>query len=217
MEYDDIMAARKMLGFAEDEILILTVADNQERKNLWANMRAVKDLKDRGYKVRFILVTREHNPFGYRLMELAQTCGISNELVIFERGMPADKLTVLYGVSDIFLLLSKGEGLSMPTLEAMASGLPVVVSDTGALSELVGESQRGLLVDSEYEFIDVWGNSLRFMADPRIAATQMQKLVEYPIIAEGVAGSARRWIEDERNPVDTVSQLIAKLKELGCE
>lgn len=48
--------------------------------------------------------------------------------------------------SDIFLLTSHYEGLSLATLEAMASGLPIVSSDVGGMKDLV--SDNGFLIES---------------------------------------------------------------------
>ncbi len=45
-----------------------------------------------------------------------------------------------YQDADIFILPSKNEGMSNSLLEAMASGLPVIVTDTGGTEELVSPS-----------------------------------------------------------------------------
>jgi glycosyltransferase involved in cell wall biosynthesis len=49
--------------------------------------------------------------------------------------------------ADAFCLPSFFEGFGLPALEAMACGVPVVVSDRGALPEVVGEA--GLVVAPE--------------------------------------------------------------------
>jgi glycosyltransferase involved in cell wall biosynthesis len=58
--------------------------------------------------------------------------------------MPADALFAAYQGADIFCLPSRYEGYGMVAAEAMAHGLPVVVSAAGALPEAVGDA--GLLV-----------------------------------------------------------------------
>ena len=154
---------RKGLGIGDDEFVVITVADNQERKNLWAGLESIQLLKEQtDKKVRYVLVTRPDSPVGYKLNDLSIEMGLTKELMIFNRGLPVQDLWGLYAVSDVYLSTSKAEGLGMPVLEAMACGVLCVATDTGALHELL-EDEKGLLIEPYYEFRDVWGNSRRDM------------------------------------------------------
>ena len=51
----------------------------------------------------------------------------------------------------------------------MSCKIPVVATDTGAMTELL-EDGRGFLIPAEYTFTDVWGNSKRDMIDIGITA-----------------------------------------------
>ena len=146
----------------KDEFVILTVADNQERKNLWGALSSLEIFKQNFTNFKYWLVTRENQFVGYRLRDLASNCGVLKELTIFERGMPFKMLWGLFAAADVFLLTSKAEGAGLPVLEAMGCGLPVVAINTGALHEHL-VLNRGFLVPPEYTFIDTWGNSRRDM------------------------------------------------------
>lgn len=182
---------RDGLGIPQDAFVVLTVADNQERKNLWAGMasacllthdmsykdlmdvmlgkKKITDFKRNDKVIRYILVTREGSPYGWRLRDLAVKLDINQEYVCFERGLPRNDLWGLYAVSDVYLQPSKAEGLGLPVLDAMCMKIPVVATDTGAMTELL-EDKRGFLIPDEYVFVDVWGNSIRMMIDIGITA-----------------------------------------------
>lgn len=158
---EEYQASRKMLNVSDDTLVVLTVADNQERKNLSKAMEIVSKVKkEKGIKIKYILVTRENSEVGWKLRDLAMTYGIASELMIFERGLPFKELYSLYAMSDAFLLTSKAEGLCMPVMEAMSVGIPVVATNCGAVSELLADG-RGWLMKTEYYHIDPWGNSRR--------------------------------------------------------
>ncbi|HOU42399.1 MAG TPA: glycosyltransferase family 1 protein, partial [Promineifilum sp.] len=58
----------------------------------------------------------------------------------------ADK-PVLYRQAEVFAFPSRREGFGLPPLEAMACGTPVVVSDGGALPEIIGPA--GFAIDPD--------------------------------------------------------------------
>lgn len=58
-------------------------------------------------------------------------------------------LPQFYQQAHVFVLPSKNEGMSNAALEALASGLPLVVSGTGGMQELVTDGANGLFIDPE--------------------------------------------------------------------
>lgn len=162
-----------------DYFVVLTVADNQERKNLSAGMAAIAKLRDAGIPVRWMLVTRVESPVGWRLQDLAWKHDLQENVMTFERGIPHDRLWLLHAAADAFLLTSKSEGLCMPIMESMACGLPVAATDCTAISEHLWEDperhkgQRGFPIQAEYKHLDPWGNSIRHYASADSAAKQL--------------------------------------------
>ena len=78
------------------------------------------------------------------LEQLAKQLGISNN-VIFTGFVPDADLPHIYRLSRCFIIASTAELLSLVTLQAMASGLPVIAVNAGALNELVRHELNGYL------------------------------------------------------------------------
>lgn len=226
---------RKGMGIAEDEYVILTVADNQERKNLWAALgttcllthdisykefidvtagkRKISEFQRNDRKIRHILVTKIDSPFGHKINDLCLQLGINQEVMRMNRGMPPENLWSLYALSDCFLLTSKAEGLGLPIMEAMATGLPAIGTDTGAIHELLQDG-RGFLIPAEYVFTDVWGNSIRKMINIEYAKIVVEGLIEKDKPEYSVP--ARQFIEKKTWDIPA-KQLADKIEELTNE
>lgn len=78
------------------------------------------------------------------LQKLANNLGIADK-VIFTGFVPDKDLPYLYKLSHSFIIASIAELLSLVTLQAMASGLPVIAANAGALVELVQHNKNGYL------------------------------------------------------------------------
>lgn len=69
------------------------------------------------------------------------------ERVRFRTGLPQAELAALLASAQALVVPSRYEGFSLPAVEAMASGTPVVGTTVGALPDLVGDhGERGRLV-----------------------------------------------------------------------
>mgnify|MGYP001576366425 FL=1 len=62
------------------------------------------------------------------------------ERIMWLNFVPDEDLPVLHAGADLFVWPSAYEGWGLPPMEAMASGVPVIVSNGGALPEVVGSA-----------------------------------------------------------------------------
>jgi glycosyltransferase involved in cell wall biosynthesis len=62
-------------------------------------------------------------------------------------GLDKEQMARLYQISDFHVSATGGEGFGIPSLEAMACGLPIILPDNSTGPELIG-GERGWLVDN---------------------------------------------------------------------
>jgi glycosyltransferase involved in cell wall biosynthesis len=137
---------------SSDGAYVLYVGGISPNKNLATLIRAFSRLQARARGVRLILVG-DYESDGFKscygaLTELVQSLGLSRE-VQFTGFVPDEELCRLYNGAGLFVLPSFDEGFGLPAIEAMACGLPVIVSAGNAMEEVVGDA--GLIVDPNDE------------------------------------------------------------------
>jgi glycosyltransferase involved in cell wall biosynthesis len=91
--------------------------------------------------------------------------------VSFAGYVPRGQINAYYNRAHVFALPSFNEGMSLAALEAMATGLALVVTRTGGTEELVEEGVNGFTF--EWEDGDRLTNHLRTFAKDRALARRM--------------------------------------------
>jgi glycosyltransferase involved in cell wall biosynthesis len=83
--------------------------------------------------------------FHFVTSSFAGTTG-PNVVVHSDLAPNSDELVDLYNDADVFVLPTRADTYSMVALEAMAMGLPVVISDVGGIADIVVEGETGYLL-----------------------------------------------------------------------
>ncbi len=128
-------------NFAKEQLQLLFVGRFAFNKGINLLMEAVRQLNNEGYKnrLRFNLVGK-----GPLYEQYRQEYKFEN--VNFIGFADDQQLAALYQQNDLFVFPTRFEGMPTVVLEAMAAGMPVIVSDTGATAELVN-SDNGYLIE----------------------------------------------------------------------
>ncbi len=121
--------------------ILLTVCRLDKEKQIDLVLRAFAALKDRSL-IQLVLAGKGAEE--QKLHSLAKELGLSQN-VSFLGYVPDDDLPSLYRAADCFLIAGIAELQSIATLEAMATGLPVIAADAMALPELVKHGRNGYL------------------------------------------------------------------------
>jgi glycosyltransferase involved in cell wall biosynthesis len=102
--------------------------------------------------------------------------------VAFRGFVPRPELVDLYYDADVFAFAPIwNEGFGIPPIEAMAAGVPVVATRSGAIPEIVRDQQTGLLVDKN---------------DPRALAESILKLLHDDNLRAKMGRAARSWVHE---------------------
>lgn len=123
-------------------VTLFSVSRLVPRKNIHVLIAAVEQLVKEGADLSLVIAGT--GPERERIERLAQQSGGSVRFVGFID--EARKRQLLFE-ADVFVQLSTREGLSIATLEALASGLPCVVSDLPGVREPITPGQTGWFVE----------------------------------------------------------------------
>ncbi|HEV2953211.1 MAG TPA: glycosyltransferase family 1 protein, partial [Candidatus Dormibacteraeota bacterium] len=151
------LALRRRLGLPAQ--FILFVGTIEPRKNLATLVQAVLELPGRP-----TLVVAGNWGWGYevdrRLMERA------GDRVRILGDLDPIELPSLYNLASVLAHPAWYEGFGFTPLEAMACGIPVVVSNSSSLPEVVGDAARLVPPDD----VDGWKSALEeVLTDPEVA------------------------------------------------
>jgi glycosyltransferase involved in cell wall biosynthesis len=130
---------RRRYGLAAGRPLILSVGRLSPEKRLDVLLDAASRL-DGGAQV----ALAGAGPEEANLRARAERLGLAAR-VRFLGFVPESDLPDLYRLADVFAITSEAELQSLTTMEAMATGLPVVAVDAYALRELVRHGDNGFL------------------------------------------------------------------------
>lgn len=113
------------------------------------------------------------------------------------------QMAELYRACDVFVAPYRGEGFSLPTLEAMACGLPVIVTAGGATDDFVDETVGWRVQSSEFSIgslldgMELTGNASMLEPDSASLIETMMSIVQNPheVHVKGLRGAHRARTE----------------------
>ena len=104
---------------------------------------------------------------------------VINQKVTVEKGVPIKELVALYNCCDVKLATPQGEGFGLTNLEAMACGVPVIGTNYTTFPELLGNRERGLLIDVQ-TYITGMYNVERALVDTEHASQLIEMMYRSP-------------------------------------
>ena len=146
----DGSAVRRSYGFAEEDVVLVSVGNLNPQKGHEYLLHAVGLLRRGGHRARALVVGASHDTHVAYERELYRLCArldlVVGQDVVFAGSL--DDVRPALAAADIFVLTSvpRSEGVPTAAEEAMMMHLPVVATDVGGVSELVEDGVSGCVV-----------------------------------------------------------------------
>jgi len=127
-------------------------------------IKTLSALSKRGFDVRLYIIGafRSSDRYFKKLKIIIESLGLSDR-VEFLGALSQNAVLSIYAYSDIFVFVSHMQSWGLAVFEALASGLPVVVSKTAGASEILTDHKNALIVEPK---------------NPRALAAAVQELIE---------------------------------------
>ena len=163
-------------GACNGEVRLLYVGRISREKDLDLLAAAYRRLRDEGLPIQLFVVG--HGPY-------SEAFAKSLPEAFFIGYLRGKELAAAYASADVFVFPSTTDTFGNVILEAQASGLPVVVSDSGGPKELVEHEANGLITKSH---------------DVKDFTRAVRALVTNPALRKRMAKSARDSVTDRSWP-----------------
>jgi glycosyltransferase involved in cell wall biosynthesis len=175
----DGTALRARLGIADGELAVGLVSSLVAHEGIGTLLEAVRLLRDEGAAVRALIVG--DGPERAALQRQASSLGID---AIFTGRVPMARVRDYHAALDVFVVPRTPDRVCqlvtpLKPVEAMASGLPVVVSAVRALGEIITDKVTGLQAAPR---------------DPAALAACLRELLEHPELRRELGRNAREWV-----------------------
>jgi glycosyltransferase involved in cell wall biosynthesis len=183
LELPDAAALKNELGISDGEHVVGLVSSLVAHEGIGTLLEAVKVLNERGIRTRALIVG--DGPERAALERQAVTLGLD---AIFTGRVPMARVREYHAVLDVFVVPRTRDRVCqlvtpLKPVEAMASGLAVVVSAVQALAEIVHDKATGMHVPPE---------------DAEALADVLQELLASPELRRELGGNAKEWVADAR-------------------
>jgi L-malate glycosyltransferase len=180
---------RRSLGVPSGHLVIGTVAAHAERNDYPTLLRAARLVLDKEPDISFVAVG--DGPLHQEIAELARSLALGKRFLFL--GFREDVGCCLK-VFDIFASAAGTEGAESSVLDAQALGLPVAVSRSGCMPDIVIDRETGLLVPP---------------GDPAALAAALLELAHDPALRDALGARAKKSVQER-----DVSRTVEKHLEL---
>jgi UDP-glucose:(heptosyl)LPS alpha-1,3-glucosyltransferase len=185
-------AARCKLGYSLDDVLLLLIGNDWHNKGLPTLLEAISRLNHPSLRLCVV-----GSDAAAAFLPQVQSLHLSDRVKFFAE---SSDILAFYAAADICAAPSLEDSFNLPVLEAMACGLPVIVSRLAGISDYIADREDGIL--------------LREPRDSRELAASLSSLLQQPelrrSLGENAARKAQQFSWDRQ--ADAIHRLLSGLQ-----
>jgi len=182
---------RKKYNLKENDKIILFVGRVASEKSIDRIIKALAIIKKRNTDKEKLLIVG-NGPAMDELKQLARTLKVEED-VIFAGTISYEEIQHYYKMAYVFTIASTTETFGIVTIEALASGVPVVAVKAPGAADILTDAVDGLLVDDNVEKI----------------ANALEKIIKEPELREKLSRGALKT--SEKYSINTISEVMLNL------
>ena len=188
-DHSDKIKLRNQYGIPENAAVIIMTAAFRPEKNHIGAIQSLQVLHSKYNQKAYLLFVGEG-------MLLEQCRGMAEKMNMSEFikfAGPQSDVRPFYWASNLFTLCSTSvETFSIAALEAMACGLPVVLTNIGGASEMISEGLNGFLCEPDVaDIAQKWSKALQF----DFSAESIHNYISKNFSAEKMIGEYTRTLQ----------------------
>jgi glycosyltransferase involved in cell wall biosynthesis len=143
-------------GKADDKFIFMNLNRNQPRKDIFRTMLAFSELKKERKNI-FLYLHMKPIDAGWNLFNIDKQLGLKlgedwscpdPKLFSENVGFPVNILNGIYNAVDAVISTTLGEGYGLSAIEGIATKRLIIMPNNTSMPEIIGNNERGLLVDS---------------------------------------------------------------------
>lgn len=148
--HPSVQAIMDKYDITDDDKIILSLGRVSQEKSIDKTIEAMPALIDTYDNIKLIIVG--DGPYRNKLEKLVCSLGL-DKYVIFTGQVPFEDVSYYYSLANVFISASKTETQGLTIMEAMATGIPVVVYDDDNVKGVVMEGISGRLFITDDQLV----------------------------------------------------------------
>jgi glycosyltransferase involved in cell wall biosynthesis len=180
--------------------LITTASADVTMKGLSYLLEALAKVRTERDDAHLVVIGKRKR--GGRADEVIRRLGLGDH-VEFVTGVPDERIIELYSEAELAVVPSLYEGFSLPAIEAMSCGTPLVATSGGALPEVVGRDGETALVVPP--------------GDSEALAAKLRWALDEPRLRATVGAAGRRRVVDQWSWRHTAERTVEQYRILLAE